>query len=376
MPTRCDNRESGASPERSRHCNRGVRGVTTVKRWEGRRRRVVIRKSGDLPGWMYRDPSEQRWVLWFALVLLHALITRSPFSEFGFFGIYTRHMGCDEMGVKIRVDSLSFLYGTQSVFSNVSLAVEPGSFTGVVGPNGAGKTTLLKCLAGLLRPSSGRVRLGDDEVSSLSREAMARIVAVVPQDNQVRFDFTVEEFVMLGRLPHHQRVIRETRHDREVVARAIALTGMEAFACQSIVALSGGERQRAAISRALAQEPKVLLLDEPTSHLDIGHQVDVLDLVHGMCAGQGVTVVGVFHDLNLASMYCDQIIMMADGTARLHGTPRKVLTQRNVEAIYGDRVVVDQHPVCGVPLVVPVSGRAANRSALRQENSEREDMNA
>jgi iron complex transport system ATP-binding protein len=119
-----------------------------------------------------------------------------------------------------------------------------------------------------------------------------------------------------------------------------------------------------------------LLLDEPTSHLDIGHQVDVLDLVHGMCADQGVTVVGVFHDLNLASMYCDQIIMMADGTARLHGTPRKVLTQRNVEAIYGDRVVVDQHPVCGVPLVVPVSGGAANRSALRQENSEREDMNA
>lgn len=285
-------------------------------------------------------------------------------------------MGCEEMGVGIQADLLSFSYGTRSVFSSVSLAAEPGSFTGVVGPNGAGKTTLLKCLAGLLPPSSGRIKLGDDDISSLPRAAIARTVAVVPQDNQVRFEFTVEEFVMLGRLPYHQRTMRDTKHDREIVAWAIALTGMEAFAHRSVLALSGGERQRVAISRALAQEPKVLLLDEPTSHLDIGHQVDVLDLVHAMCIDQGLTVVGVLHDLNLASMYCDQVVVMADGVARLHGTPQKVLTQRNVETIYGNRVVVDQHPVCDVPLVVPVSNRATSRNAPQPEDSERVGMDA
>lgn len=271
-------------------------------------------------------------------------------------------MGCEAMSIEIRVDSLSFSYGARSIFSNVSLTVQAGSFTGVVGPNGAGKTTLLKCMAGLLRPASGRVMLGDDDVSSLSRTAVAKTVAVVPQDHQVHFDFTVEEFVMLGRLPHHGRSLRQTRGDREIVARAMALTGVGALSDRSITALSGGERQRAAIARALAQEPKVLLLDEPTSHLDIGHQVDVLDLIHGMCVDQGVTVIGVFHDLNLAAMYCDQIIMMGGGTARWFGSPREVLTQDHVVSVYGDRVVVDEHPVCDAPLVVPVS----RRSSLRQ----------
>ena len=270
-------------------------------------------------------------------------------------------MGCEAMSIEIRVDSLSFLYGARTVFSDVSLTVEAGSFTGVVGPNGAGKTTLLKCIAGLLRPASGRVMLGDDDVSSLSRTAVAKIVAVVPQDHHVHFDFTVEEFVMLGRLPHHGRSLRQTRCDREIVARAMALTGVASLADRYVTALSGGERQRAAIARALAQEPQVLLLDEPTSHLDIGHQVDVLDFIGGRCDYEGMTVIGVFHDLNLAAMYCDQIIMMGGGTARWYGSPREVLTQERVVSVYGDRVVVDEHPVYDAPLVVPVSRRSSRK---------------
>lgn len=281
------------------------------------------------------------------------------------------------MDVGIDANFLSFMYGTRRVFSNVSFTAEPGSFMGVVGPNGAGKTTLLKCLAGLLPPSSGQIKLGKGDLSKLSRAAIAKIVAVVPQDIQVQFDFTVEEFVMLGRLPHRRRSLREARRHREVVDRAMTMTGVEAFAQRPVPSLSGGERQRIAISRALAQEPRVLLLDEPTSHLDIRHQVDVLDLVQSMCANQGITVVGVFHDLNLASMYCDQLMMLADGAARLLGAPREVITQRNVAAIYGDRVVVDKHPIYDVPLVAPRSCRenqATSPTGLRcVPTHERED---
>ncbi len=268
------------------------------------------------------------------------------------------------MGIGINASCLEFHYGARAVFSNVCLSVDPGSFMGVVGPNGAGKTTLLKCLAGLLRPSSGHIKLGDHDMSTLSRSAVARLVAVVPQDIKAGFDFTCEEFVMLGRIPHQRRGLSAPRSDRDAVSKAMAVTRVDAFSERLVASLSGGERQRVAIARALAQEPKVLLLDEPTSHLDIGYQVDMLDLVATMCADEGITVAGVFHDLNLASMYCHRILMMADGGAELCGTPREVLTQRNVSGIYGNRVVVDEHPVHDVPLIAPRSCRTQSQGRL------------
>jgi len=268
------------------------------------------------------------------------------------------------LGIGINASCLEFHYGARAVFSNVCFSVEPGSFMGVVGPNGAGKTTLLKCLAGLLHPSSGHVKLGVHDMSTLSRSAIARLVAVVPQDIKAGFDFTCEEFVMMGRIPHQRRGMSEPRRDRDAVSKAMAVTHVDAFSERPVDSLSGGERQRAAIARALAQEPKVLLLDEPTSHLDIGYQVDMLDLVATMCADEGITVAGVFHDLNLASMYCHHILMMADGRAELCGTPREVLTQQNVSGIYGNRVVVDEHPVHDVPLVAPRSCRAQSQGRL------------
>lgn len=290
-------------------------------------------------------------------------MTRSPFSEVGFLYRWYKISGwaVRQLGVGIEACSLGFAYDAHSVFSDVCFSVEPGSFMGVVGPNGAGKTTLLRCLAGLARPRKGHVKLGASDIAGLSRLQIARLVALVPQDTNVTFDFTCEEFALLGRLPHQGRAAKKGRCDRDVVREAMAMTGTSAFAERLITSLSGGERQRVAIARALAQEPKVMLLDEPTSHLDIGYQVDVLDMVRVMCRDQGITVAAVFHDLNLASIYCDQVLVVADGSARLRGAPREVLTQRNMAEIYGDRVVVDEHPVHDTPLVAPRSCCAERR---------------
>ena len=266
-----------------------------------------------------------------------------------------------QLGTSVSANAIGFAYGLAPVFSDVSFRLDPGRFLGVVGPNGAGKTTLLKCLAGLLKPSAGEILLGGGCLSCLQREEIAKIVAVVPQDTRVGFDFSVEEFVMMGRIPHLKRFSRETRRDREAVRWAIESTGMAPFAQRLVTSLSGGERQRAAIARALAQEPKVLLLDEPTSHLDIRRQVEILDLVKIMSLERDITVVGVFHDLSLASMYCDEILMMTEGEARYSGTPEEVLTQENVGSLYGDKVVVTDHPVHSTPLVAPRSCALLNK---------------
>jgi ABC-type cobalamin/Fe3+-siderophores transport system ATPase subunit/adenosyl cobinamide kinase/adenosyl cobinamide phosphate guanylyltransferase len=267
-----------------------------------------------------------------------------------------------QLGTSISANAIGFAYGLAPVFSDVSFRLEQGHFLGVVGPNGAGKTTLLKCLAGLLKPSDGEILLGGGCLSRLQREEIAKIVAVVPQDTQVGFGFSVEEFVMMGRIPHLKRFSRETDRDQEAVRWAIESTGMTPFAERLVTSLSGGERQRAAIARALAQEPKVLLLDEPTSHLDIRRQVEILDLVKIMSRERDITVVGVFHDLSLASMYCDEILMMTDGGTRYSGTPEEVFTQENVGSVYGDRVVVTDHPVHSTPLVAPRSRIELNNS--------------
>lgn len=269
-----------------------------------------------------------------------------------------------QLGTSISANAIGFAYGLAPVFSDVSFRLEQGHFLGVVGPNGAGKTTLLKCLAGLLKPSAGEILLGGDCLPRLQREEIAKIVAVVPQDTQVGFGFSVEEFVMMGRIPHLKRFSRETDRDQEAVRWAIESTSMTPFAERLVTSLSGGERQRAAIARALAQEPKVLLLDEPTSHLDIRRQVEILDLVKIMSRERDITVVGVFHDLSLASMYCDEILMMTDGGTRYSGTPEEVFTQENVGSVYGDRVVVTDHPVHSTPLVAPRSRVELNNNNM------------
>lgn len=243
-------------------------------------------------------------------------------------------------------------YPPRSVLQGLCLEVPAGQFLAVAGPNGSGKSTLLRVLSRTLRPWSGRVMLDGMDLGRLSPAAVARQVAVVAQETAVEYEFTVEELVAMGRLPHLRRLRPETAADRAAVEAVLAATGMAPLAQRLVTAISGGERQRALIARALAQEPHLLLLDEPTSHLDIAYQVEVLDLVWRLNRTSGLTVVAVLHDLNLAAHYADRLILLREGRVLADGPPAAVLTAENVAAVYGAQVQITRHPDDGSPHVI------------------------
>jgi iron complex transport system ATP-binding protein len=222
----------------------------------------------------------------------------------------------------------------------------------VVGPNGSGKSTLVKAISAALPLAGGQILLGRRPVNTISARERARQIAVLAQETAVEFDFSVAEVVLMGRLPHLPRFGGESPGDREAVLRALTLTGTLPFADRAVTELSGGERQRVMMARALAQEPSLFLLDEPTAHLDIAFQVELLDLVRRLNQEQGLTVVAVLHDLNLAAQYADRVLMLKEGALFADGPPRSVITERNVAAVYGSRVRVIAHPDDGSPHVI------------------------
>jgi iron complex transport system ATP-binding protein len=258
----------------------------------------------------------------------------------------------------LEVDKLTVAYGDRRVLENVSLTIAPGEFVGLVGPNASGKSTLLRAATRVLRPVSGRVLLdGRDVWREMSLGEMARSVAVVPQDFPVDFPFTVRETVLMGRTPFVGRLRGEQPADLARVRQAMESTETLALSDRLIGELAGGERQRVVLAKALAQDPRLLLLDEPTSHLDLSHQVDILDLLLGLNRGGGLTVVIVLHDLNLAAMYCDRLFLLGGGRLAAEGSPTDVLTPANLRVVYGSRVLVGRHPVYGCPQVTLVSRR-------------------
>jgi iron complex transport system ATP-binding protein len=234
--------------------------------------------------------------------------------------------------------------------AGVSFAVAPGEIFGVVGPNSAGKTTLLGLLSKVHEPEAGEVRLGGVSLVRLSRRDLARRVAVVPQDLAVAFPFTVEELCLMGRYPHGGRLFEGPQDARQAQA-AMTLAGVAALAAQTIDTLAGGERQRVLLARALAQEPEVLLLDEPTSHLDLRHQRELVGLLRRLNRERGLTVVFVSHDLTLAAEMADRLLLLVGGRAVQVGTPAEVLSEAVLEPAYGCPVVVDKSPVSGRPVV-------------------------
>lgn len=254
-------------------------------------------------------------------------------------------MELEVLGVRCGYDSVKVLDG-------VTFRVKEGDFVGVVGPNGSGKSTLLRAVSRVLKISEGTVKLGGKAIDSFSKREIARHVGVVPQNGSVAFPFKVSEVVMMGRSPHLGRFSSEGPRDHSVVRRAMERTGTLHLAGRFLDELSSGERQRVILARALAQEPKLLLLDEPTSHLDINYQVGIMDLIKSLNRAEGITVIVVIHDLNLASQYCDSLIMLKDGKVFAAGTPEEVLTEANVEAVYGTPVLITRHPVMGCPQVV------------------------
>lgn len=251
----------------------------------------------------------------------------------------------------IEVNSVSFRYHEEWVLQGVSFRVEKGEFVGVIGPNGSGKTTLLKILYRLLAPQKGEILFEFVSMKKMDRRDIAKRIAVVAQETQLLFPFSVLETVLMGRSPYLGHFMFESEKDLEIARKAMERTRILPFSERPIDELSGGERKRVFIARALAQEPEVILLDEPTVNLDVHHQTDFLDLILTLNRERGLTIVMASHDINIASEFCDRLILLQGGKIYQIGTPEEVVTKENIESVYGCEVWIDQHPVSGMPRI-------------------------
>ena len=251
----------------------------------------------------------------------------------------------DLQGIEIR-------YGARIVLDSISFSSKKGEFLGIIGPNGSGKTTLLKAISKVVEPSAGVISLEGRSISDLGPREISRAIGVVPQAMGSGFDFSVRDVVMMGRFPHTGRFGSEKTDDYEICRKAMDITGVTELADRSVRAISGGELQRVIIARALAQQPRLLLLDEPTSHLDLGHQIDILQTIRRM--SREIAVIGVFHDLNYASHYCDRLVLLHDHRILVMGTPEEVLTPENIRIAFGIEVNVRVNTSTGRPFITPV----------------------
>jgi len=249
-------------------------------------------------------------------------------------------------------------YNSRLVLKDITFDVSEGEFVGIIGPNGSGKTTLLRVMTGILPPASGTVTLRGEYVPKIPSREFARVVAVVPQNPTVAFDFTVLEVVLMGRSPHLGRFQTEGESDLAIAESALRRTNLIDLADRKTAELSGGERQRLMVARALAQGTEAILLDEPTAHLDINYQVEILHLLKRENIERKKTIIVILHDLNLAAEFCDRLIMLRDGAVHVDGTPEEVITPANIQLVYGTAVWVRRHPTSGRPYVLSVGSRA------------------
>ncbi len=257
----------------------------------------------------------------------------------------------------IEVRGISCAYDAVPALDGVTLHVASGEMVGTVGPNGSGKTTLLRALDALLQPGQGTVLLDGRDLSTLTRRGVAAIIGVVPQHSAAGFGFTAQEIVAMGRAPHLHPLTGERAADLVVVRHAMERTDTWSLRSRPLDSLSGGERQRVLLARALAQVPRILLLDEPTAHLDLRYQLEMMDLIRSL-ADDGLAIVAALHDLNLAAQFCDRLILLDRGRIAAAGTPADVLTPELLKAVYGAEVLVEPHPVTGRPHVVPLGAAA------------------
>ncbi|WP_148239406.1 ABC transporter ATP-binding protein [Ruania zhangjianzhongii] len=256
---------------------------------------------------------------------------------------------------ELRVQQISLSYDTRAVVTDLDLTVPPGEITVIVGANGCGKSTLLRGMARLLKPVSGQVLLDGEAIHQLPARRVAQLLGILPQSPVAPESITVADLVARGRYPHQQWFRQWSAKDEAAVASALARTDTLHLADREVDSLSGGQRQRVWVAMALAQDTGVLLLDEPTTFLDVSHQLDVLDLLRAVNAERGTTVVMVLHDLNLAARYADHLVVMQHGRVLATGTPAEVVTPAVVQEAFTLTAQVIDDPVTGTPMVVPVS---------------------
>ena len=298
------------------------------------------------------------------------LTTRRPTSVASDYGAWSRRrekqMTVDESDALLCANAVSYAYDSTPVISNVTVTARPGDCIGLLGPNGSGKTTLLHLLAGLMPPSSGNVKLNGIELDQLERSAVARQLALVPQETVLAFDYSVNEVVLMGRYAHLHTFANETQEDLDIVKQCLLLTGTAAFADRPFSTLSGGEKQRVVIASAFAQlipsktnpvsvNDAVLLLDEPTTSLDLRYQLLTADVLKTVRQKQSVTLVLSTHDPNFAAALCDQLILLREGTIIASGPTKSVLTIEHLRELYGINTEITIHHKTGQLLVVPLT---------------------
>jgi iron complex transport system ATP-binding protein len=259
------------------------------------------------------------------------------------------------------VENLSYAFGTQAVLKNLSFSVPQSDVFIIIGPNGAGKTTLIKLMVGIFKIQTGQIEILQAPIGKYSQKRLATALAYVPQGLPVGFPFTVEETVLLGRAPHQKVLGLASQDDLDIAQQAMAFTEVAHLARRKLDQLSGGEQQRVLIARALCQQPQVMLLDEPTASLDLSHQIRVMDLMEKLKTEKAVTVVMVSHDVNLAAMYGDQLLLLKAGEIVCMGSPNEVLNFKTLEETYGCKLLVDTSPLGDLPRVTVVPHKFLNR---------------
>ena len=251
----------------------------------------------------------------------------------------------------LEVDRVSFQYLQGFGLQEVSLDIPTGSFLALIGPNGSGKTTLLRLMSKTLKPDTGRILLEGNSLEDFSSLELARKVAVIASEQHFEFAFLVRDVVAMGRFPHQARLERTSQRDRQVVDESLQMTQTEHLADRSISALSSGERQRVLVARALAQTPSILMLDEPTAHLDINHQIGTFRLLRRLNRSRGMTIITVLHDLTAAAVFCPAVVLLHQGRLIKQGSPAEVITPEIIQETYQTEVSVHPSPVGGFPQI-------------------------
>ncbi|BBR57937.1 MULTISPECIES: iron-enterobactin ABC transporter ATP-binding protein [Enterobacteriaceae] len=262
-----------------------------------------------------------------------------------------------DTAARLRGEALTLAYGKKTIAESLNVTIPDGHFTAIIGPNGCGKSTLLRTLSRLMAPTRGHVYLDGEEIQRYASKEVARRIGLLAQNATTPGDISVQELVARGRYPHQPLFTRWRQEDEDAVQRAMQATGIVNLANQSVDTLSGGQRQRAWIAMVLAQDTAIMLLDEPTTWLDISHQIDLLELLSELNRERGYTLAAVLHDLNQACRYATHLIALRDGKIVAEGAPKEIVTPALIEAIYGLRCVIIDDPVANTPLVVPLGRR-------------------